>query len=428
MKYSIFFLPVIFLFSTRAYSQQLVLQLSHENGIYSRGDTILLTVAGAAAGTDSLTVKIRKNYAATVLIQRMQYKAAGQVVFKELVSAPAAYIFEVLSATDTASVGLVAEQESYQPSTRRPDDFEAFWANEKKQLRALPMKVKEQAVEKMPAGFSCFDTEINCTGNAPVRGYFAKPVNAQERSLPIVLYVHAAGVKGAWCRSEPGNALRYAMMGKGALGMDINAHGMLNGQSEQYYDSLETTVLKGYAAQGVESKSSIYFRGMYLRLIRALDFLTKQPEWDGKRILVLGESQGGGQALVAAGLDERVGAVVATVPAMCDWGASLSGSKGGWPDPFQTKNDQQKMLAVLPYFDAVHILKNTKATVLAEIGLVDITCPSTGIYAALNQAAGKKIILPVPYRGHHLTQMHYKETWEREVYQVKEKFIKEYLQ
>ena len=53
--------------------------------------------------------------------------------------------------------------------------------------------------------------------------------------------------------------------------------------------------------------------------MRTLDFLTSQPEWDGKRILVLGESQGGGQSLAAAGLDHRVSAVVATVPAMSDF-------------------------------------------------------------------------------------------------------------
>lgn len=87
-------------------------------------------------------------------------------------------------------------------------------------------------------------------------------------------------------------------MGKGALSFDLNAHGMLNGQPDAYYDSLQNTVLKNYAYIGLENKKDNYFRGMYLRLIRTLDFLTKQPEWDGKRILVIGQSQGGGQAFV----------------------------------------------------------------------------------------------------------------------------------
>ena len=175
--------------------------------------------------------------------------------------------------------------------------------------------------------------EINCTGPKPARGYFAKPAIAAPKSLPIVLLVHAAGVKGSWCRSEPGNAMKYAMMG--TLCFDLNAHGMLNGQPEEYYADLEAGELKNYYLQGLTNRDDFYFRGMYLRLMRTIDFLTKQPEWDGKRILVIGESQGGGQALAAAGLDKRVSAVVAIVPAMCDWLGPLADHEGGWPQPLK---------------------------------------------------------------------------------------------
>ncbi len=35
-------------------------------------------------------------------------------------------------------------------------------------------------------------------------------------------------------------------------------------------------------------------------MIRAIDFLTAQPEWDGRTVIVYGSSQGGFQALAAA--------------------------------------------------------------------------------------------------------------------------------
>ncbi|MCU0410316.1 MAG: acetylxylan esterase, partial [Bacteroidales bacterium] len=208
---------------------------------------------------------------------------------------------------------------------------------------------------------------------------------------------------------------------------DLNAHGMLNGQPDSYYRDLEDNELKNYAQTGLENRETVYFRGMYLRLIRTLDYLTSMPEWDGKRILVIGESQGGGQALAAAGLDKRVSAVIATVPAMCDWGGSLVGRKGCWPYPFETKNDRAKMLSALPYFDAAHLLKGSKATIVAEIGLIDMTCPSSAIYAALNQARGKKIIFAVPYRAHHMTQPQYKTTWETSVLNKIDAFLNDYL-
>ena len=291
----------------------------------------------------------------------------------------------------------------------------------------MPTEVKTVPVKVNEAGYVCSDIEINCTGPKPARGYFAKPENAKSKSLPIVLYLHAAGVVGSWCRSEVGNVMRYAKMGKGALSFDLNAHGMLNGQPEEYYKNLEAGELKNYYISGIENRNDVYFRGMYLRLIRTLDFLTSQPEWDRKRILVIGESQGGGQALAAAGLDHRVSAAVAIVPAMCDWGGTLLGRKGGWPQPFDQNGDKDKMRASLPYFDTAHLLKGCKATLVTEIGLIDNTCPATSIFAAINQASGKKKTFVVPYRAHQMAQPAYKEIWGKSVVQQREAFIKDYL-
>ena len=112
---------------------------------------------------------------------------------------------------------------------------------------------------------------------------------------------------------------------------------------------------------------------------------------------------------------------------MCDWGESLVGRKGGWPNPFDTKNDQQKMLTALPYFDVAHMLKNSKATIVTEIGLIDFTCSSISVYAAINQARGNKKVFAVPYRAHHMSQPAYKEVWDKTVAKPKDTFIKDFL-
>jgi cephalosporin-C deacetylase-like acetyl esterase len=219
--------------------------------------------------------------------------------------------------------------------------------------------------------------------------------------------------------------MKYARMG--ALCFDLNAHGMLDDQTESYYEDLEKGDLKTYWLQGLTNRDEVYFRGMYLRLLRTIDFLTTQPEWDGKRILVIGESQGGGQALVAAGLDPRVSAVVAIVPAMCDWFGSLEGRMGGWPQPFESDSLKKEMRKALPYFDAANILKDSKASIYAEIGLIDMVCPSTSVYAALNQAKGQKFIYAVPYRPHHQPEGALAKTWEKDFYKTREAFIQNYL-
>ena len=407
--------------------QNIVLKQSNETGIYAKGQKVRVTLFLKDNSTDSVTIKIRKKHSEQATQKAVKFVGDSIVVFDEIINEPSSVIFEASTKAETASIGLIVAPETFKPGTARPKDFDQFWKAEKKAIRALPMDVKKVAVKESGNGYSCFDMEINCLEPRPARGYYAKPESAKPKSLPIVLLVHAAGVKGSWCRSEPSNALLYAKMGNGTLCFDLNAHGMLDGQPEAYYVNLENGELKNYYHQGLESKSDFYFRGMYDRLIRTLDFLTSQPEWDGKRIIVIGESQGGGQALAAAGLDKRVSVAVATVPAMCDFGGTLVGRKGGWPQPFEIKGDQGKMLATLPYFDDAHLLKGSKATLVTEIGLIDVTCPSISVFAAINQAKGKKITYVVPYRPHHAPSNYLKAVWEKSVYKPQEAFISDYL-
>jgi hypothetical protein len=56
-----------------------------------------------------------------------------------------------------------------------------------------------------------------------------------------------------------------------------------------------------------------------------------------------------------------------------------------------------------------------------------MTCPSTSIYTAINQAKGQKIIYTVPYRPHHQPECKQSKTWEETVYKPRELFIRNYL-
>jgi len=413
-------------------AQNIILKQTHElTGIYKKGERIRVTLFLKDRIPDAVDIKIWKNFYKQVIWEKIRFLSDTLVIFNGTLTSPGSIIFEASTNTESVSIGSLVDPYKLKPGTKIPKDFDAYWQREKKKLRDLPMTLKKVPVSEIEKGYVCYNTEINCTGPKPARGYFAKPLSAKPKSLPIVLYLHSAGkMADFWVLAKPENAMRYAKMGDGTLSFDLNAHGVLNGQPVAYYDSLENSVLGNYNYTniGLDSRTDFYFRGMYLRLIRALDFLTSQPEWDGKRILVIGESQGGGQALAAAGLDHRVSAVVAIVPAMCDWNATLVSRKGGWPDPFANKNYSQKsLLNVLPYFDNAHILKGCRAKLVVEIGLIDLTCPSSAVFSALNQAKGKKIIYTVPYRAHHMLHPAYTEIWNKTINNPTNAFIQDYL-
>lgn len=300
---------------------------------------------------------------------------------------------EVLQATAGAGFSPL----EIEPSLPVPDDFDSYWAEQKKQLRAMPLDPVLAPVEQAEEEIECFDVQIPCLGGAPVSGYLGLPKSAQPKSLPAILWVHGAGVRS----SVLANAVKGAQWGM--LSMDINAHGIPNGQPDTFYGDLSDGRLKDYRQAGRESLDTVYFRGMFLRLVRALDFLASRPEWDGKHLIVIGHSQGGGQALAAGGLDPRVTLVASGVPAICDHSGRAVGRVNGWPKLVPTQEDgrpESQSLQVARYVDAVNFASRCKAETVMSVGFIDITCPPSTCYAAYNCLQGPKEMITRPLMGH----------------------------
>ena len=281
------------------------LSINKESGIYEKGELAVVSCHSDVAPADSLIVsvsynnKVGKEY-------RILPASTDFTVSESSMDSTCAVTVEVKDGQGkSASIGYVVAPEGFRAGYEEPSDLMQYWDNLKEQLKALPMQVKTTSLtvpQRYQDKYSCEDVEINCLGPAPMRAYVAKPVGAKEKSLPIIILCRAAGVKGDWCRCSVNECVGNAALGNGALSLDLNAHGMLNGQSDDYYQMLEDGLLNKYWEYNAADRETYYFRGMYLRVLRAIEYMTSLPEWDGRRILVVGESQGGGQAVAAASL------------------------------------------------------------------------------------------------------------------------------
>ena len=297
--------------------------------------------------------------------------------------------------TRTAVGGAAIDPLLIKPSLPVPADFDEFWAAQKQKLAAVPVHPRLTPVPPAATNLECFDLQADSVG-APVSGYYVRPLGAKPKSLPVILLVHGAGVRS----SSLGSAAGWA--GRGFLALDINAHGLPNGKPEGYYTNLASTDLKNYSARGRESRETVYFLGMFVRLVRAIDFLTAQPEWDGRTVVVHGSSQGGAQSIVAAGLDPRVTFFAAGVPAMCDHTGVAVGRVNGWPHflPNPPAAPTPQVVAAVRYYDAMNFATRTKAAGILTVGFIDTTCPPTSVYAAYNALAGGKHIFNDPPSTH----------------------------
>ena len=342
------------------------------------------------------------------------------------------------------------------PSLPPPDDFDDFWARQKALLAAVPMNLRMRPVPSDRPEVEVFDVQADSVGDAGVSAFLARPRSAAPRSLPAILVVHGAGVRSAerghashfahhrsvqdWAAGgewsppadlegwDPGSASNPpggAGNSTGALAVNLNAHGLPNGREPSFYEGLAAGIRARYDPAGEPGwgdRESNYFVGMFLRLVRAIDVIAAQPEWDGRTLCVLGSSQGGAQAIAAAGLDARVSFFAAGVPAMCDHTGPLAEPprRGGWPRVLElagagsepsVESIAASLAAPAPevveaarYFDCVNFAATTAAPSAWSSSFVDMTCAPCTIYAAYNALRnGEKSMHHDPAAGHENT-------------------------
>ena len=283
--------------------------------------------------------------------------------------APLALGFGVMVSPEKLSPGLAAP----------PEDIDLFWQKKRAELDQIPIKAQCLNTKKHKSfpGVICKDLRVDCIGKA-VSGYLCMPENAKPESLPAVVVFDGAGVR---------SAVPHWQSGRKAITFAINAHGVDNGCTPEYYkDIYKKEPLKSYRTGTWKNHNTNYFTGMYIRCMRALDYVKSLPEWNGKTLIVRGNSQGGAQALAAAALDPQVTLCLASVPSMCDLGARLANRLPGGPLPSLSAAQQRdpELVKEAAYVDNVWLAKRIKASVYLSAGLADNTCTASSIQVFYN--------------------------------------------
>ena len=396
-------------FSLQAQSPAPVLTLKastdHADALYKVGETATFTIEAQQDGKPLADGKVMcvfsKDGVQAQPPQTLTVKDGKATLIGKL-DEPGFLLLRVTSDKASAMAAAGYDPLQLKPSMPVPEDFDAFWDAQKAALAQVPMKSTLTPVTAgAPKGVAAFDVQIDCLGK-PVSGYFGKPLQAKAKSLPAILHVHGAGV-----RSSSLGSVSWALNEGGMLSMDINAHGLPNGKPKEFYEAQAAGELKGYWNENPKDRETIYFKGMFLRLIRAIDFLTAQPEWDGKTLIVYGASQGGFQAFAAAGLDSRVSFICAGVPAGCDHTGSQANRISGWPKIVPNDADGKPNAAALQaarYFDNVNFATRAKCQgAVVTVGFIDTTCPPTSVYAAYKALTIPKAIHNDILSGHAST-------------------------
>lgn len=291
--------------------------------------------------------------------------------------------------------------EDIMPYTAMPADFDKFWEDNLAELSKVKLQYTMVPSEKYSTDkFEAYLVNLIVNNQKQsVYGYLFIPRDAEPGSCPIVICPPGAGIKTI---KEPLRHRYYA--DNGCIRFEMEIHGLNPEMTTEEFNEITRAFNgreNGYLTNGIDNRDNYYMKRVYLALVRAVDFLTTLPQWDGKNVIMQGGSQGGALALIGTALDPRVTACVANHPALSDMAGYKAGRAGGYPHFFRVDGmDTPDKISTMAYYDVVNFARNIKVPVYMTWGYNDDVCPPTTSYAVWNVITSPKESLITPINEH----------------------------
>jgi cephalosporin-C deacetylase len=389
----------------------LTLKPDHLDGVYALNEPAVWTVdvkSGDRSGLGALTYAVKRDGGDDIATGTINL-AAGPATITATRPEPGALLAIVSVPNGTRhprlwTGGAVFAPDKIGPAAPAPADFDAFWKAKLQDLAAVPVNpTVVQATDDVPYndGIPYYKVTLDNIWHTQVQGQLAHPV--KKGKYPALIIFQAAGVGPL----QKGMVVQPAK--RGYLVLNIEAHDMPIDETPAFYNNLKATSLKDYTSIGVDDRETYYFLRMVLGCVRAAEYLTSRPDWDGKTLIVSGVSQGGFQSFATAALFPKVTALVTGSPGGVDAYAVLANPPRpvAWPacffPPRPEDADGAKARATLGYFDAIYFAARVHCPALVCVGLVDETVRPASDMAAYNAIPGtdKELIL-MPFFDHSL--------------------------
>ena len=386
----------------------------HTDGVYALNQPVVWTVdvkSGDRPGLAALSYAVKRDGGDAISNGTIDLSAGPATITSTRAEAGALLAaISVTTATPKKTPrlftgGAIFAPEKIGPGAPAPADFDDFWKAQLQYLDAIPPNpvVEKGSLDdvKYNDGIPYYKVTLDNIWNTQVHGQLSRPIKGDK--FPAILVFQAAGVGPL----EKGMALKYAK--QGYLVLNIEAHDMPIDESPAFYSNLKATTLKNYIAIGIDSRDTYYFLRMVLGCVRAAEYVTSRPDWDGKTLIVCGVSQGGFQSFATAALFPKVTALLTSAPAADDSAAPLTNPPRppSWPasylPPRPDDPDGSKARATLGYFDTTYFAARIHCPALVCVGLIDETVRPASVLATYNAISGtNKELMIFPFYDHSL--------------------------
>ena len=264
-------------------------------------------------------------------------------------------------------------------------DLKEFWDTAKAELAQVAPEYQLTLVtDDNNPNRKLYMVKMKSLGGEEISGYYSAPV--KKGKYPVVISYMGYGSK-PWI---PGGTPGYAEFVLSTRGQGLQE---------------PTNTYGNWITYKLDSKEDYYYRGAFMDLVRAVDFVSSRPEVDTNYIFAEGGSQGGAFSLAAAALDDRFCAIGPTIPFLSDYQDYFQIVH--WPA--QPVLEKQKELGMsdaelytnLSYFDIKNLAPWIKCPVIMGIGLQDEVCPPHTNMSSYNRISTEKQLYIYPLNQHN---------------------------
>lgn len=290
---------------------------------------------------------------------------------------------------------------SYAPDLAEPTDLDAFWTGTLADARRHDLAARFTPIHDGLTVIDTFDVSYAGFGGAPIGAWLHLPA---VRSGPLPAVVEYLGYGGG--RGLSHERVLWAAAGYAHFVMDTRGQGSAWSVGDTPDpDATGAPFHPGFMTQGILDPATYYYRRVFTDAVRAVEAVRTHEAIDPTRVAVTGGSQGGGISLAVAALIPDVAAVMPDVPFLSDFPRAITFADR---DPYEEivrylkahRDHVERTLATLAYFDVAILGRRAIAPALFSVGLMDMICPPSTIYAAFNRYGGPKEIREYPFNDH----------------------------
>ncbi len=376
-------------------AQSYTVEPNKANANYALGENVVFVINSSISTTAEYEIMVDK-HTAPLKSGTLTLQADGVSTISFSSNEPVSVICRVRANGTQQFASAAIAPFGLQPIEDEPARFDAFWEEARTELANIPIDPKLTFHSESEYA-TTYRINVATIDQRRVYGYISVPKMEGPYSgvLSLPAYGSIANVV---------TPTIYLAEQAGVLAFAISIHNT----EPDVVDS------NAYKPNNIMNEYTNYYRYAVLACIRAIDYLFSRSDFNGE-LAVTGVSQGGGLALMTAGLDERVDLLMYSNASHCEHAGKKYEKASGFPYYLNqarlmyniNEEEEEQIVQACKYYDANYFARRYDGPSLGFISYLDDVSPPTTTFAAFNQLQGMKVLM----HGKKLKHEHPQEYW-----------------